>query len=254
MASLKTRIKNGEVPIGIMVTILDNPEMARIYANTGFDFFVVDTEHGYVDYENLQGLFAYARMSGIAGFCRVPEITKTNILKLMDMGCDGIVGPSVDNAEIAKTLVDNVKYAPIGNRGVSLTRPHTGYKKVNAVEYMKQANDDTFVICQIESLEGLENCDEIAAVEGVDVLLVGPNDLTQAMGIMGQTNHPDFIAAVEKVIAVCEKHGKWAGYPSKSITSLTAWVDKGIKFARWTSDIAIMMDACTEPLAKFKAR
>ena len=251
---LKQRLRAGEHVTGTMVTIFDHPEIAQIIKNCGFDYFFVDAEHGYLNYDRLSALLGYARLCEIPVFMRLSCISKTEIGRALDMGADGVICPNVETAEQAREIVRLSKYAPLGERGVSMTRPHTGYQKVNTPEFMKQANESLFVVCQTESMIGVNNIDAILSVEGVDGVLLGPNDLSQQMGIIGQLNHPDYIRAVDTVIEACKRHGKFCGNSSKELSGLDPWIAKGMQFNQWSSDVALYMRAASAGLAAWRNR
>lgn len=137
-------------------------------------------------------------------------------------------------------LVDCTKYAPLGHRGVSLSRPHTDFKKVSGASYMPQANDETILMCQIESRKGVENVEEIIAVEGIDVAFIGPNDMSQDYGILGQFDHPEIVAAFEKIIAAAAANGKWAGAHFGSAAPLKPWLSRGMQINMWNSDNGLL--------------
>ncbi|MDR1932359.1 MAG: hypothetical protein LBQ57_05985 [Spirochaetales bacterium] len=251
--NIKQRLKNGERIIGTMITAFTNPEAAKMLKVTGFDLFIVDCEHGPFDFSQVAGLFAMGRECGIAPMIRIPEVRREIVLKVMEMGAAGILVPSVESVETAKKLIEYSKYAPMGNRGVSLLRAHTGWEKTPpAEEYMKQQNEDSILMTQIESPAGVGIVDELMALEGIDVLFVGPNDLSQSLGIMGQTSHPKFLEAMDKIIAAAKKAGKYSGIHLMNTDALQPWIDKGMTMNLWSNDVTMMMNAAREGLAKLK--
>lgn len=250
MHNLKERLKNGEYAYGTMISVFDTPDIVRILKNCGIEWFFYDGEHGYPNIDRLYGIFGYARLLGLPGLLRIPQINKTEIFRAMDMGVDGIVCPNVETVEEAKELVRLAKYAPRGERGVSLTRPHTGYHSIDALSYMEQANNDTMLICQMESPKGIGNLDAILDIEGVDGILVGPNDLTQSMGILKQLDNPEYLAMIDRIIELCKKHNKIVGIPGKDIKTLEYWRKKGVQLLQWGSDVSLLMSKIKEGLGK----
>jgi 2-keto-3-deoxy-L-rhamnonate aldolase RhmA len=253
MNDLKAQLRQGKSILGTMVTTFRNPDLAKILKVCGFDFFIIDCEHGSFDFSDVAGLFALAREAGIAPMIRIPEARREVILKSMEMGAAGILLPQTETVEQAKALVAYSKYAPLGNRGVSLLRAHTGYKRPgSAGEYMKQANDRTILMTQIESEAGVENIEPIMDVEGIDVAFLGPNDLTQSMGIIGQKEHPKYMQAVEKVIAAARERNKFSGIHFSSATDLKAYIEKGMTCNLWSSDVGMLMSAAKEGIRTLK--
>ena len=240
MASLKERLRNGEQVLGTMVTTFASPDIAKILQVCGFDFLIVDCEHGSFTTREVANIIAVARGIGMPALVRIPEMRREHALKFMEMGASGLLLPNTESAEQAKMLVDCTKYAPLGHRGVSLSRPHTDFKKVSGAEYMSTANDETILMCQIESRKGVENVEEIIAVDGIDVAFIGPNDMTQDYGILGQFTHPDIVAAFEKIIAAAKANGKWAGAHFGGAAPLKPWLKKGMQINMWNSDNGLL--------------
>lgn len=250
---LKKRLQNGEKVLGTMITIFDNPEIGKMLKVGGFDYFIIDCEHGSYNYSAVANILALAREAGIPGLIRIPEAKREVVLKYMEMGACGLLLPNTDTPEQAKLLVEYAKYYPLGNRGVSLLRPHAGFEKVdNAVEYMKKINEETILMAQIESPRGVGNVEKILDVEGIDAAFIGPNDLSQSLGIMGQTSHPDFIAAVDRVIDAARQKGKYSGIHLNTVEALEPWLAKGMTLNLWANEVIHMMNSIKEGLAKIK--
>ncbi len=251
--TIKERLIHGEPVIGTMVTVFDNPAIAKILAVCGFDFFIVDCEHGSFDYSAVAGILVAAKGGSISAIVRVPEARREVVLKYMEMGATGILLPNTETIEQAKSLVEYAKYYPLGNRGVSLVRAHTGFKKPdNALDYMAKANEESILIIQIESPKGVENIAQLLGVEGIDASIIGPNDLSQSMGIMGQTDDPKFIKAVEKVIAAAKKENKFSGIHLMSVAALKPWINKGMTLNLWSNDVNMLMSSAVEALNELR--
>ncbi|WHH61015.1 aldolase/citrate lyase family protein [Petroclostridium sp. X23] len=253
MSKLKERLKNGEAVIGTMVTLFEKAEISKLIKVSGFDFFIIDCEHGNFDYSTVAGILGMAREAGIPGLVRIPEVKREVVLKYMEMGAQGLLLPNTETADQAKALVEYSKYAPLGNRGVALMREHTGFEKPESVTvYMQDANEKTILMVQIESTAGINNIDSILDVEGIDAAFIGPNDLSQSMGIMGQINSPVFIEAVDKVIETASKKGKFSGIHLASPAALKPWISKGMSLNLWSSDINILIGAAQEGLTELR--
>lgn len=243
---MKEKLLRGELLLGTMVTAFDSPEIMRLAANAGLDWVFVDTESVYPDPARLAAMLGYAQMAGLPAVVRIPEISKTEISRVLDLGASGIICPDVRSAAEARELVRLAKYAPEGERGVALDRPHTGYRPGGTEEklrYMEEANRRVMLICQIESLPGLERLREIVDVPGVDGLLIGPNDLTQAMGIYGQLSHPDFLQAVRRVVDAARSAGKYVGMSCGSAAACRPWAEMGVRFFQVGTDTSLYAGA-----------
>jgi len=229
-----------------MITVFDSPEIMRLISNAGLDWVFIDTESVSPDPTRLGAMLGYAQMIDLPGVVRIPEICKTEVTRVLDLGAAGIICPDVRSPKEARELVRLSKYFPEGERGVALERPHTRYNLSNFTDkahYMRAANEKNMLICQIESLSGLEHVDEIVSVPGIDGLLIGPNDLTQSMGIFGQTEHPDFLAAVRRIIQAANAHGKYVGMSCGSVAACSQWAAIGIRFFQVGTDVTLYTGA-----------
>lgn len=253
MNELKTRAKNGEKILGTMIMNFANPDLPKIFKVCGFDMFVIDSEHGYMDYSSIAAMISVAKSEGINVIVRVPEVRREVVLKYMEMGADGLLLPNVQTKEQAQKLVEYSKYAPLGDRGVALLKAHAGYKAQNASEYMQKANEDTILMVQIESGIGVANIDDIIGVEGIDVAFIGPNDLSQSLGIMGQFEHEVFIKAIDKIITSAKSHGKVCGMHMGNIPALLKWYEKGMNFNLYSNETAMIIESAKNGISKYKA-
>jgi len=250
---VKTKLKKGEQLLGTMVVLFDHPEIAKIIKVCGFDYFIIDCEHGTFDYTSVARMLTVARESGICGMVRIPELRREVVQKYMDMGAGGLLLPNVETAEQARLFVDLAKYAPLGNRGVQLLRGHSGFEKIaNPAEYMKKTNNETILMVQIESPVGVQNIDDLLAVDGIDAAFIGPNDLSQSMGIMGRFEHPDFVAALDKIIAAAKKKQKFSGAHFQTVNALMPWIAKGMTLNLWANETLMMMNAAKDGIASIK--
>lgn len=201
----REKLEEGGRLLGTMVTTFASADLPKILARCGFDFFVVDCEHGSFTTREVADMLAVARAIGLPGVVRIPELRREHVLKFLEMGAEGLLLPNTESAEQAQQLVDWAKYAPMGHRGVSLNRPHTDFEKVDGRTYMEQSNRGTVLMAQIESREGVEHVAEIMAVDGIDLALIGPNDMSQDYGLLGQYTHPEMEAAFAKVFSLFPK-------------------------------------------------
>lgn len=250
--NLKQRLKQGEPLVGTMINLVDNPDIAKIVKVCGFDFFIIDFEHGYFDNSKISSIFAVAREVGIPGLIRIPEVKREIALRAMEMGAAGILLPQAETVEQARALVEYTKYAPLGNRGVAMLKAHTGFEEVNTLEYMRYMNEESVLMLQIETPLAVENIDELMSVEGIDAAFVGPNDLTQSMGIMGQRQNPMFLDAMNKIIETAKKHGKYSGIHLMNADELKVWIENGMTLNMCGNDITMLMNSGKQIISKLK--
>ena len=252
MSELKTKLKNGGLVIGTMISEIRNPNLVYMLAQCGFDFFIIDNEHGAYSPETISNMIAAARGAGISVVVRIPEIRREAIMKPLDSGAAGLLVPMVNTADQAKEIMRYAKYPPMGERGVALSRAHSSYGRPNAAEYLDQANQTTFIAVQAESPQAIENLDSIASTPGVDAIFVGPADLSVGMGIPGQITHPKEVEAIETVLAICQKHAVVPGIHMSKRETLKDWIRHGMRFVTYSSDVDLLARAAQESLAHLR--
>jgi 2-keto-3-deoxy-L-rhamnonate aldolase RhmA len=246
------RIREGQMPRGHMIMEFATRGMAQILEAAGVDFVVIDMEHTGFGTERIADLMAWFKATDVAPFVRVPQGLYHFIARTLDAGALGVMVGNVESAGQAREIVAAAKYAPLGRRGVGLGTAHNDYVMPDAAAYFEYANRNTTVICQIESVTGLSNLDEIAATAGVDVLWVGHHDLSQSMGIHGEFNHPGFQAAMERVVAAANWHGKVAAVQPGSMQQAEAWFKAGFHVLSWKTDIALYRAALARELDELR--
>lgn len=246
MNNLKARLRRGEQLLGTMITTFASADLPKVLQVCGFDFAVIDCEHGAFTTREAADLICVARAISLPIIVRIPELRREHALKFTEMGANGLLLPNTESAEQARQLVDFTKYAPLGHRGVSLSRPHTDFVKQNGPEYMARANEENILLCQIESREGVRNIGEIMAVDGIDVALIGPNDMSQDYGILGQYDSPELTDAFGRVIDAARAHGKFSGVHFGSSAPLRKWLGSGLTMNMWNSDLGLLTNGAKE--------
>jgi 2-dehydro-3-deoxyglucarate aldolase/4-hydroxy-2-oxoheptanedioate aldolase len=249
---MKEVVEAGRVPVGHMIMEFGTRGVAKILEAAGVDFVLIDMEHTGFDPSDVADLVAWFKATSIAPFVRVPQGLYHFLARTMDAGALGVMVANVESGEQARSIVNAVKFAPLGNRGLGLGTAHNDYVSPDAVPYFEYANRNTTVICQIESVKGVANLDAIASTPGVDVLWVGHWDLTQSMGIPGQFHHPRFLEAMRAVVEAARKHGKLAGIQPGSEQQAAEWLGIGYNVISWGVDIAVYRGALTEAVAGFR--
>ena len=209
--TLKEKLTAGQKIAGTMLRVVRNPAVCYLAKNAGLDYVMYDCEHSNYNFETLHDAFILANALGLGGFVRVPVGSKEYISRVLDVGAVGVMVPMVESREQAETLVKYSKYQPIGGRGYTAGGGHTDYKGGKHSEIMEQGNAKVIAIAQIETRQAVDNAEVIASVEGIDALLVGPNDLSLSLGIPGDMMNPIELEAIAKVAAACKKYGKSFG-------------------------------------------
>ncbi len=210
--NLKEKLKAGQKVYGTMVRIERNPAFCIIAKECGLDFIMFDCEHAAYNLETLHDLFMMSNAIDLTAVLRVPQLDKESISRALDAGAKGCMIPMCETPEQAREIVHWSKYPPIGDRGYGSGIASSYYKTgLTTTDAMGQINDTVIAIAQIETGLAVENVDEIAATEGIDALIVGPNDLSITLGIPGKVTDGKEIEAIRKVAAACRKYGKAFG-------------------------------------------
>ncbi|MCC8189313.1 MAG: hypothetical protein LIP77_01580, partial [Planctomycetes bacterium] len=185
------------------------PAVAYLAKNAGLDLFMFHCEHSSFTLETLHETFLTANALGVTGMLRVPGLSREHISRALDAGAGGVMVPMLETAEQAELLVRYAKYQPLGGRGFTAGAAHTDYAGGRHREVMDRQNARVMAIAQIETELAVDNAAAIAAVPGIDALLIGPNDLSVSLGIPGEVTHPRELEAIDTVAAACRKHGKF---------------------------------------------
>jgi 2-dehydro-3-deoxyglucarate aldolase/4-hydroxy-2-oxoheptanedioate aldolase len=208
---LKAMARSRELKVGHFIVEFATPGIGQILKGAGCDFALFDTEHSGFGFETIKNVLRFMQAADLPTIVRVPSKEYHHIARAADMGAEGIMIPMVGSAAEARAVLDCLKYPPDGGRGVALGIAHDRYRQGPTLEKLKAANARTTFFAQIETADGVENCEEIAAVDGVDCLWVGHFDLSCSLGIPGEFDHKIFTDAVKKVTRACQNHDKALG-------------------------------------------
>lgn len=221
--SFSERLRRRELLLGTMLTI-PSPEVAEMISKCGVDWFFMDGEHAPASTLDWQRLLQ-ATAGRCASLIRVPVNHEREIKKVLDIGADGIIAPRVNTAEEAASIVKWCKYPPAGERGVGLGRAQ-GYG-LDIVEYLERANDDILVVVQAEHIDAVNNLESIVEVDGIDAVFIGPYDLSASMHKTGQFDDAEVIAALDRIIRVCEERQMPCGYFATGVEGVRPFVERG---------------------------
>lgn len=209
---LKEKLLSGQKIYGTMIRLMKNPALCYIAKNAGLDFVMYDCEHSNYSIETLHDLFLMGNALNLDGFVRVPELSKDNVSRVLDQGAHGVMVPMLETKEMADLLVKYSKYQPIGGRGYTGDGAHVYYASGGKhLDVMEKNNNTVISIAQIETKMAVENAEQIASTEGIDALLIGPNDLSLSLGIPGDLFNPIEIEAIEHIASMCKKYNKAFG-------------------------------------------
>ncbi|MDQ8731975.1 aldolase/citrate lyase family protein [Bradyrhizobium sp. LHD-71] len=248
------RLANDEVAISMVVRLVQSIEIATIAKAAGFDAFYVDLEHCAFSLETTSQICIAALGAGITPLVRVPNFEPEFVSRVLDGGALGIIAPHVSSASDARLVVQNAKFAPSGNRSVTVGLPHFRFQTWPLVEARRTLNAATMVVAMIETEQGLAKADEIAAVDGVDILMIGTNDLCAEMGIDGQFDHRKVRDAYARVIEATRRHGKFTGIGglASNPVLIEQFVRLGARFVSSGADLAFLLSAAQSRAAKLR--
>lgn len=228
--------------IGNFIVEFATPGIGHILKAAGLDFAFFDMEHSGFSFETLKSAIRYFEAARLPVIVRVPAQENDMLARACDMGAEGLIAPMISTAAQARAMVDSVKYFPQGRRGVGLQMAHDNYRAAPVADALQAANDRTAVICLIETAEGAENVDAIAAVTGVDGLWVGHFDLSVSLGIPGEFAHPRFTAAMARIVAAGKAHGKFLGRLVPDVDTGIAAYRQGFGLVCYSGDVWVLRD------------
>ena len=245
---VKEKLARDEVVASMTIRLTRGVEIAQLAKTAGFDMIYVDMEHSTITLDMTGQICLAALSAGVTPMVRVPANTPDYIQRVLDGGALGIVAPGIGSAAEAREVVKAVKYPPLGERGAGGGLLHLQYRSFPAAEANAAINDATMVILQFESAAALEQADEIASIEGVDMVLIGVNDMLASMGLAGQYEHPKVRDAYARTIEACRKHGKHVGVGGLSTRPklATEFVAMGARLVSTGTDIQFLLAAMTE--------
>ena len=229
-----------------------DPAMIEAMGHAGFDFVILDMEHGPNGLETLQHLIRAAELSGILPIVRTRPGNTELIGMALDVGAAGVQAPQVTTPEEAAAAVAAAKFAPLGERGVCRYVRAARYSSIPAAEYFPLANE-ALMIVQLEGRRALDNLDRILAVPGLDVVFVGPYDLSQSLGVPGQVDHPRVAECVQRIVEACVAKKLACGTFTESPAAAAKWTARGLRYVSYSVDVGLMTAACSAHVRDLKS-
>ena len=250
----KEKICNNELCLGVGLRQSRTIDIGKIMATSGYDWLFIDMEHNSMDIDIASQISVAAQDAGITPIVRVPDFAHHHATRVLDCGAMGVVFPHVENADIAKKLVSYCLYPPKGHRSMTGVLPQLDFKQQPIADVASTINKNMLIVIMLESPEAIDNVDSIAAIDGVDVLLIGTNDLCMEMGIPGDYSNPKVKDAYNKVIGACKKYGKTPGMGGVYNEELMSeYIKMGMKFILSGSDLSFMMQSASQRSNKLRS-
>lgn len=251
MEGIKQKLNKGETVIGTFLS-LGNPITTEMIAQAGFDWVVIDLEHGLGDEQAALHQVLSLKNTATTAIVRVESHQKQRIHRVLDFGAGGIMCPRVDNASDAALAIKAMHYPPQGIRGVAKMIPVAGYG-MYFDQYLQSTTTDLLGIIQVETSESLNHLDAIAAVNGVDVLFIGPSDLSMSLGIFGQTNHPLFLETIDAIVSAAKKAGKHTGILIADPAETAKYQNLGIHCIACGTEAGFLMKGASATVKNMRA-
>lgn len=238
---IKKMFKEGRSVIGTFVKLTD-PSTVELITNAGFDVMVIDNEHTAMSTETMVSLIRMSDATGIVPVVRVRENNRSQILQALDAGAYGIMVPETGTKKDVQLVVERTKYAPQGNRGYSASQRSANYGSMVPKEYAELSNANTLVVVYCETMEAINNLDEMLTVEGVDVVFIGPFDLSQALGVIGEPNNPKVLETIDMIVKKVRAAGKAAGIIAPDAKKAKLFIEQGFQLIVLGSDQAFIQN------------
>lgn len=238
---------------GVFGPFIQSSEAAFVEAAgwSGFDFVILDMEHGPTSLQEIQHQIRAAQVAGTLPIVRIPCLSEAEICHVLDIGAAGVQIPQVTRASEAELAVRAAKYHPRGMRGVCPFVRAAHYSAMSMEEYIPKANN-SLVVIQLEGKEAIRNIDEIFSVPGIDIAFIGPFDLSQSLGVTGQVSHPAVIAEMEKIVAKAKEKNLAVGSFTVTREAVKIWKEAGVQYLSYSTDFGIYQEACADLCAFYK--
>ena len=248
--SAKEKLKAGNVVVGSQIQQFRSTEPPRIFAAAGAEFLWIDMEHGSFDFETVQDIVRATADAGPTPIVRVGDLQYTLVARALDLGAQGVILPRLEAVEQLREAISWTRFPPDGRRGYGLSGPALRYQRASMSEVIEHANLHTLVIVQFETIAAIERQDELLALPGVDVAFVGPADLSVALGVPGQLDHPRFIETVTRLIDSCNRHGVAPGIHLRAAELATEWLERGMRFISVGNEHQFLLERAAEVFAR----
>ena len=233
---------------------MNYPAVVEIAGLAGFDFVILDNEHGEIPLESVGDLIRAAKVADIPAIVRVYEGNPELIDKALDLGADGVQVPNIGSKADAERAVQAAKFAPMCSRGCNRFVRAGKYGSIDKNQFFGKANEETAVILQVEGQDGVAALSDILTVKGIDVLFVGPYDLSASLGIPGQVDHPKVIEQMEQIMKEAEKVGVAIGFFVDDVRKAVEWRNRGVQYVSFSSDVGELYTRFKECADYFKSK
>jgi 2-keto-3-deoxy-L-rhamnonate aldolase RhmA len=249
----RERLARGETVFGSGLQVYRSPEICRTFAAAGFDYVFIDMEHGSFDLETVQDMIRASLDSGITPIVRVSELLYSLVCRLLDSGAQGIILPRVEDPKLMEQALRWMRFPPTGVRGYGVNPTMVEYEAHSFVEIIAHHNLNTLAVVQFETVNAVERADELLAIPGLDIMMVGPADLSISLGIPGQFDHPLLISTVDGLVEKCVRHKVVPGIQVRSGAMAKFWAERGMRFVGAGAEHGLLLEKARETVAALQA-
>ena len=248
----RERLAKGEVVYGCGLQVYRAPEIPRVFATAGFDYVFIDLEHGSFNLETAHDMIISCKLAGITPIVRVGEVQYTLVARLLDQGAQGIILPRVEDPKVLEEALSWFRFPPVGIRGFGINPTMVDYETRTMPEIMEHQNRETLSVVQFETVRAVEAADELLSLKGFDVMMIGPADLSIALGVPGQFDHPKVIETIDSMIEKCNKHGVVPGIQTRSVAMAKQWAERGMRFIGVAAEHVFLLEKCREAIGALR--
>jgi len=249
----RERLAKGETVFGCMLQSYRSAEIPRTFAAAGFDYVFIDMEHTSYDLETVQDMIQASLAAGITPIVRVCELLYSLFARLLDSGAQGIILPRVDDVGKLEEALSWLRYPPIGKRGYGINPTMIGYEIHTMPRIMEHMDRNTVSVVQFETVAAFESAEELLSLPGIDIAMVGPADLSIALGKPGDFENPKLISTVEKFIEQCQAHNVVPGIQTRSVAMAKQWTARGMRFVGAGAEHALLLEKARETVSQLRS-
>ena len=249
----REKLENGETVLGCSVQSYRSMEIPRAFAAAGFDYVFIDMEHGSFDLETVHDMIIASHGAAITPIVRIGELLYSLAARLLDSGAQGIILPRVEDPRLLEEALSWMRFPPVGKRGYGVNPTMLSYEARSFPEVIEHQNRETLVVVQFETARAMERADELLSLKGVDVAMVGPADLSIALGVPGQFEHPSMLKAMDGLIDKCTRYKVHPGIQTRSVAMSKMWAERGMRFVGTAAEHVLLLEKARETVATLRA-
>jgi 2-keto-3-deoxy-L-rhamnonate aldolase RhmA len=246
------RLGEGKTVFGCALQQYRSAEIPRLFAAAGFDYVFIDMEHGPFDLETVQDMNAASAAAGITPIVRVGELLYSLVARVLDAGAQGIIFPRVESPEALQEALTWTKFPPAGKRGYGVMACMVDYQPAGFAGIVEHLNANTMTVVQFETRAAMERADELLAVPGIDVAMVGPADLSISLGVPGEFDSPVLVDTVLRFMEQCARHGVAPGIQNRSVAQARRWAERGMRFVGAGAEHGLLFERAREAVAELR--